>query len=149
MNPNSQLQKIIQEEIPITVSMGITYEDFQDTACIISVPLAPNHNHKGTAFGGSLYSACAAACYGLLYHLQVKENLTQFDLVLGSGNINYLRPVHSDFQVKAQIVEADWKSLMSKLTKQGFGKIEINAQVSVGPEQNLCDFRGVFVLKSR
>lgn len=149
MNPNVSLQKTIQHEIPITVSMGITYEDFQDTSCLISVPLAPNHNHKGTAFGGSLYSACAAACYGLLYHLQVKENLTEFDLLLAAGNINYLKPVQSDFQVKATLIDSDWQNLMSKLTKQGFAKIEIKAQVIVGVEQNLCDFSGVFVLKSR
>ena len=149
MNPNDQLQKIIQHEIPITVSMGISYLDFQDTTCLISVPLAPNHNHKGTAFGGSLYSACAAACYGLLYHLQIKESLTAFDLVLGSGSVNYLKPVQSDFQVKAQLVQQDWQNLVLKLAKLGFGKIEIKAQVITSHEQNLCDFTGMFVLKRR
>ncbi|MBC7464767.1 MAG: YiiD C-terminal domain-containing protein [Bdellovibrio sp.] len=148
-NPNLSLQKIIQHEIPITQSMGITYDDFQDTTCVISVPLAPNHNHKGTAFGGSLYSACAAAGYGLLYHLQVKENLIEFDLLLASGNINYLKPVQDDFQVEATIITDDWTKLLKKLNTNGFGKIVITAHVMIGEEKNLCDFSGVFVLKSR
>jgi len=148
MTPNPKLQKIIQQEIPITTSMGIKYEDFKDSSCLISVPLAPNHNHKGTAFGGSLYSACAAACYGLLYHLQVKENLTNYDLLLASGEIAYSKPVQSDFKVLATLEENDWQHFQTKLKKQSFGKIKIKAKVFTTKDQEtLCNFTGQFVLK--
>lgn len=145
----SEVQKIIEHEIPITKAMGIEFQDFQDTSCLISVPLAPNHNHKGTAFGGSLYSACAAACYGILYYLQVKHKLSNYDLLLASGSINYAKPVQKDFQIKASLLSEDWNQLTTKLSKQGFGKIQIVASVFTDDEQNpLCEFSGIFVLKT-
>lgn len=144
----TEVAKIIQREIPITKAMGISFESFAESNCLISVPLEPNHNHKGTAFGGSLYSASTAACYGILYYLQVQNNLTNYDLLLGSGEIKYLKPVTTNFKVRGHLDENEWQKLILKLDRQGFGKIEIKAHVFIGDEtDHLCEFSGVFILK--
>jgi thioesterase domain-containing protein len=147
MNLNS-IQDTIIQEIPIVEKMGVKLIEFHDYACKVSVPLEPNHNHKNTAFGGSLYSACTAACYGLMYALQVKEKFHDYDLVIGDGSIRYIRPVDNDFFIKAELLPEDWKIFMEKVQKNGFGKIPVKAYVFISSEsQQLCSYSATFVMK--
>lgn len=142
------IQKTIETEIPIVKEMGVEFQEFQDFSCTISAPLAPNHNHKGTAFGGSLYSICTAACYGLMYSLQIKENFHNYDLVIGEGSIRYVRPVEKDFFVKAELLAEDWEPFIQRVQSSGFGKINIKAYVYTHIQtQHLCEYSAVFVLK--
>lgn len=141
------IQNIIEKEIPIVKSMGVEFVDFQEDSCTISVPIGPNHNHKGTVFGGSLYSACTSACYGLMYSIQINKKLDEFDLVIGEGSIRYQKPVHSDFQVKSQIKLSDLDVFVNKLGKNGFGKINITAYVFIQDEAiHLCEYSATFIM---
>lgn len=141
------IQTIIEKEIPIVKSMGVEFVEFQNDSCTIAVPIGPNHNHKGTVFGGSLYSACTSACYGLMYSIQINEGLDNYDLVIGEGSIRYQRPVHSDFQVKAKITLDDLSLFLGKLEKNGFGKINIKAYVFIQSEEtHLCEYTATFIM---
>jgi len=53
---SEDLQERIDQEIPLAKHIGIVVESADDTTVVLRAPLAPNGNHKGTAFGGSLYS---------------------------------------------------------------------------------------------
>jgi thioesterase domain-containing protein len=50
------LQNLIDREITLAKHMAVVVESADDNSMILRAPLAPNSNHKGTAFGGSLYS---------------------------------------------------------------------------------------------
>lgn len=144
------IQNIIEKEIPIVKSMGVEFIDFEANSCTIAVPIGPNHNHKGTVFGGSLYSACTSACYGLMYSIQINKKLDEFDLVIGEGAIRYQKPVHSDFQVKAQLKLADLEGFIGKLEKNGFGKINITAYVFIHDEAtHLCEYSATFIMMKK
>lgn len=144
------IQKIIEKEIPIVKSMGVEFVDFEEDSCTIAVPIGPNHNHKGTVFGGSLYSACTSACYGLMYSIQISKKLDEYDLVIGEGAIRYQRPVHSDFQVKAQLKLEDLTSFIGKLEKNGFGKINMTAYVFIqDQETHLCEYTATFIMMKK
>lgn len=144
------IQNIIEKEIPIVKSMGVEFVDFQDDSCTIAVPIGPNHNHKGTVFGGSLYSACTSACYGLMYNIQINKKLDDYDLVIGEGSIRYQKPVHSDFQVKAQLKLMDLSVFTDKLEKNGFGKINITAYVFIqNEESHLCEYSATFIMMKK
>ena len=144
------IQKIIEKEIPIVKSMGVEFVDFQDDSCTIAVPIGPNHNHKGTVFGGSLYSVCTSACYGLMYSIQIEKSLDEYDLVIGEGSIRYQKPVHDDFHVKAQLSQADLAIFLEKLKKNGFGKINITAFVFIQNEEtHLCEYSATFIMMKK
>ena len=148
---NLNIQKIIEKEIPIVKSMGVQFVEFKDDSCTISVPLAPNHNHKGTVFGGSLYSACTSACYGLMFSLQIKEGLEEFDLVIGEGTIRYQKPVHQDFRVKSFFNLSDLSAFKEKLVKSGFAKIYLEAYVFLTGEEtiHLCKYSATFIMMKK
>lgn len=144
------IQEIIEKEIPIVKSMGVEFVELTDLSCMISVPLGPNHNHKGTVFGGSLYSVCTSACYGLMYSLQISENLHEYDLVIGEGTIRYQKPVHGDFHVRSQIKLTDQDIFLEKLAKNGFGKIHITAYVFIQDEMShLCEYSATFIMMKK
>ncbi len=144
------IQKIIEKEIPIVKSMGVEFVDFQDDSCTIAVPIGPNHNHKGTVFGGSLYSVCTSACYGLMYSIQIEKSLDEYDLVIGEGSIRYQKPVHDDFHVKAQLSQTDLGVFLEKLKKNGFGKINITAFVFIQNEEtHLCEYSATFIMMKK
>lgn len=145
-----KIQSIIEMEIPMVKQMGVSFLEIRSDSCVASVPLEPNHNHKGTVFGGSLYSVCTSACYGLMYSLQLENNLNDFDLVIGEGKIRYIKPVSEDFRVKAEIIPAEWSEFKKKITANGFGKIQIRAKVYLSSDPTiLCDYSAIFVLMKK
>ncbi len=147
MNMTENIQNIIEKEIPIVKNMGVEFVEFTDLSCMISVPLGPNHNHKGTVFGGSLYSACTSACYGLMYSMQISKNLHEYDLVIGEGSIRYHKPVHGDFHVRSEVKLSDQSLFLEKLAKNGFSKIHITAYVFIQDEKtHLCEYSATFVM---
>ncbi|OLK26447.1 YiiD C-terminal domain-containing protein, partial [Xanthomonas oryzae] len=52
------LEAILHHDIPLTRSLGLRVEQWENHELRLQVPLQPNINHKSSMFGGSLY--CAA-----------------------------------------------------------------------------------------
>ncbi len=89
--------------------MGVRdFKVSQDEVSLL-LPLEPNRNHKGTLFGGSLYSAGALACYGLFLSSLAERGIQNNNIVIAEGNIRYLKPVTRDIEIKA-----GWESAEAK-----------------------------------
>ena len=139
------LEEKILGFIPILKSMGIQLVRIEDSRCLLRVPLALNHNHKGTAFGGSLYAACTAACYTLAYALQIKTSLVNRDLVITKGEIEYLKPITQDFFVLAEIDLLSWQTVLDSLTQKKPKRLRLKAFIrhdETGPDR--VRFEGEF-----
>lgn len=91
MNSAADLEKFLHEKIPLTVSMGVQVMECNDQRLILTAPLEPNHNHLGTAFGGSLHALATLSGYGLLWWL-LRE--PEAHLVIRESTIRYERPVN-------------------------------------------------------
>ena len=61
------IQNEMDLRIPILKSLELKLQSLNDEHSLLRVPLSPNRNHKGTAFGGSLYASCTAGCYAFIY----------------------------------------------------------------------------------
>ena len=124
------MQTLIEKEIPITKSMAITWSQLTSQNAELSIKLAPNHNHKGTAFGGSIYSCATVACYGLFLSELGSQGIDTNNIVIAHGEIKYLAPVEGDF-----IIRASWESLdqrgefLRTLTAKKKARIKLTAQV--------------------
>lgn len=142
MDLKSKLENKILSEIPILKSLGIEIQSLDTNASVISLPLLPNINHKGTAFGGSLYAACTAACYALIYSRQIESQLEDRDLVIIEGQMKYLKSVKEDFTVKATMIEKDWQNLVDSLKIKKPEKLMVLCDVNNGA----AVFQGQFAL---
>ncbi len=129
--------------IPIVQSLEIKIERLTEDSCVLSAPLKANHNHKGTAFGGSLYNTCVVAAYALVYS---KNSAAEMDLVIRDANIHYIGPVDKDFQVIAKIDKDEWDQMMKGLNRKDRARIAVTAQVfNTGDNKVQCEFIGDFV----
>ena len=62
-----ETEAFFYEQIPLTRAMGVRVESYDGQQLVLTAPLALNHNHLGTAFGGSLSALATLAGYGLLW----------------------------------------------------------------------------------
>lgn len=140
-----RLQQKVLTNIPILQSLGLKIEELKSDSVILSVPLEANHNHKGTAFGGSLYTCCVSACYALIYAYQLNSGLTDRDLVITEGRISYKKPVDQDFFVECVLASSDWEQVVSSLNSKKPYRLPMKALVYVKKTTIACEFHGEFV----
>lgn len=139
------LENLLRTEIPIAQVIGIHDLHLSQDELTMILPLQPNINHKGTLFGGSLYSAGALSCYGLFLAGLRAESLSTNNIVISDGNMRYLAPVDQDAKVTAR-----WKSHTEQveffriLALKKKARIQMTAQISI--EAKICaEFAGQFV----
>src|SRR5262249_30274076 len=85
-----ELEDFLQQQIPLTRSMQVKVEAYDGRALVLSAPLSANHNHLGTAFGGSLAALMMLAGYGLLW-LELENRRAH--VVIRESTIKFHRPV--------------------------------------------------------
>src|SRR5690349_11739412 len=90
------LQAALNAEIPITAAIGLRVVGFEAGTLTLAAPLAPNINHKHTAFAGSLNAVLTLAGWSMLWLIAYREAISA-KVVIQDSAIRYLRPVACDF----------------------------------------------------
>ncbi|MGD8828046.1 MAG: YiiD C-terminal domain-containing protein, partial [Gammaproteobacteria bacterium] len=62
-----RLSEYLHHSIPLIAHMGVEVCPVGEDGIRLRAPLAPNSNHIGTAFGGSLHGLATLACWGLVW----------------------------------------------------------------------------------
>jgi len=88
------LRRVLASELPITQHLGIAVER-ADRGVELRLPLAPNRNHQGTMFAGSLNAAATLAGWAVVWLEVARAGLTAA-VVVQDSSIDYLRPVAGD-----------------------------------------------------
>ena len=135
-------ERFLHEQIPLTQSMGVTLESYDGTQLVVTAPLEPNHNHLGTAFGGSLSALTTLTGYAMLW-LELGDR--QAHIVIRESNIRYKHPVRGT--LRAICPRPDEVSLAAfKSTFLSTGKAHLRLQVQVLHAEQVCVmFEGDFV----
>ncbi len=143
----SELQDFLDRKIPISKEMGGKVIRVDSHELLMSFPLYPNRNHKGTLFGGSTYSGAALASYGLFLWNLRDEGFNSEDIVIGEGTIKYFKPVDHDAEILVHwATEVARRHFFDSLNRKQKARVEITAQVFV--RGALCAlFTGNFVAK--
>jgi thioesterase domain-containing protein len=142
-----ELGQLLKNEIPLAEAMEILDFELLSNGFRFRLPLKANYNHKGTAFGGSLYSAGALACYGLfLYGLRASQ-ITTNDIVISEGTMKYTKPTDNDAEViAAWPSETEKETFFKTLLTKKKARIQMQAEISVNGV--VCaTFSGAFVAK--
>jgi thioesterase domain-containing protein len=84
-----RLQRYLLEQIPISKALGMSVREATLEEILIAAPLAPNLNHHGTAFGGSVSAVAILSAWTLVYARLVAQD--QFPaIVIQHNEIRYL-----------------------------------------------------------
>src|SRR5262249_11092228 len=92
----AQLQATFDHEIPLSRAIGLTALRYDARGLTLGAPLAPNTNHKSTAFAGSLNAAATLAGWGLVW-LLLRERGLAATIVIQESETRYQLPVRGDF----------------------------------------------------
>lgn len=91
--PSLDLNAFFAEHIPLTRAMQLRLERWDDDGLLLSAPLAPNVNDKGTAFAGSLSSIITLSGWALTTLILHEAGETAAQVAVGRAELDYRRPV--------------------------------------------------------
>jgi thioesterase domain-containing protein len=140
----ANLEYLLHSEIPLSQAMGIRVAGYDGRCLRLAAPLAPNINHKLTAFGGSLYSLAVLCGWGLL-HLKLAEAGLHKHIVIQEGNIRYLRPVNREMLAECSVDEADLSRFLRILEKHDRARLALDVVIH-HQGQPAVEFSGRYVV---
>jgi len=144
-------QNIIQnlhDKITLFKHLGIEPLNITSKEVRFRVALGMSRNHKGTAFGGSLYADAVLAAYTLVLAGLRERGIPTENIVIARGEIEYLRPVDSDFEILCQFPSDDVEeTFFSELKAKGKGRTTLTSQVLGAGGSLKASLTGVFVVK--
>jgi thioesterase domain-containing protein len=126
------LQERIDREIMLARPMGVIVESANDSSLVLRAPLAPNANHKGTAFGGSLYSLAVLTGWAWLTRFLATRKLDA-EAVIQESNMRFLKPVHGEMRACLEIpAAADIEKFQKMLVRARRGRIRLQVKMHEG-----------------
>lgn len=140
------LTAFFHAQIPLTRALGVAVEESSAARLVLTAPLAPNRNHLGTAFGGSLHALPTLACYGMLW-LLVREGGLDSHVVVKHSEASYRDPVTGPLRAVCARPEAALTAdFMRALRRHKKARMDLTAIVAgATPDRPAVDYRGSFV----
>jgi thioesterase domain-containing protein len=135
-------ERFLHDRIPLTRAMGVKVETHDASGLVLTAPLDANHNHLGTAFGGSLAALATLAGYALLW-LELGDR--DAHLVIRRSELDYRHPVTGPLRaICRKPPEAELAAFRATFAKAG--KARIRLAVTVEEAGRVCmAFAGTFV----
>lgn len=125
----SRLQNLFDEQIPLAGAMHVRVANWDGVRLILEAPLAPNLNHHGTAFGGSLYTLGLLAGWGTLM-LSLWNAGRTADVVVQHGHADYRVPVNQPLRASCTIAdESRWQRFMRRLDRRGRARLDLVSDI--------------------
>lgn len=140
-----ELQDVLHHEIPLSQAMGLMVRDYDGERLSLYAPLAPNVNHKATAFAGSLTAAATLAGWGLTWLLLRESDLLGV-IVIHESASRYHLPVASDFIATCQAPSAAaTERFLAVLRRRGKARLALSVEILDGADRVAMSFTGSYV----
>jgi thioesterase domain-containing protein len=136
------IEDFFHQQIPLTRAMALRVEAYDGAQLVLTAPLAANHNHLGTAFGGSLAAMAMVAGYGLVWLMLGQR---EGHVVVRDANINFRRPVRGILRaVCRRPDDATVAEFQAKFATER--KARLRLEVSIEQDDRVAvHFEGTFV----
>ncbi len=144
MTAAEALEYTLHHDIPLSQAMGIRVADYDGASLHLAAPLAPNINHKCTAFGGSLYSLAVLCGWGML-HLKLAEAGLRKHIVIQESNIRYLLPLAQDMHAECHLDEVAFQRFLRTLAKHERARLSLDVTIKQDG-QSAVEFSGRYVV---
>jgi thioesterase domain-containing protein len=151
MTDLARFQERLNEQIPLTCALGVEVAEYTGTQLVMKAPLALNHNHQGTGFGGSVYSVAVTAAWSLM-ELWLEQQSFTGSVIIQSGAIDYGQPVDRDFYAQCTLPPPeDMARFRQTIVRRGKARVCIESTVFTeslrsGVPMPAATFSGRFVV---
>ena len=141
MITNKSLEQYLHKKIPLSEFMQVKVVRV-DSDVELQCDLAPNHNHLGTAFGGSLSALMILAAYGQLFRL-IEEN---GHVVLKTTSMQFLIPVDEKLRAVCKSPsENEIQSFVKTFARMKKARMTLQSQILLADGRVACTLSGEFV----
>lgn len=139
------LQATLRHEIPLSGAMGLEVAGYDGESLTLRAPLAPNINHKSTAFAGSLNAVATLTGWGLIWLITHEQRLPSV-IVIQEHTTRYLRPVGQDFAATCHAPPArQIERFLTALRQRGRARLPLTIEIITGDGQIAVTFTGRYV----
>lgn len=141
--PIEQYSQRIISGIPLLINMEVNFEEPTAGEILAKAPLAPNINHKGIGFGGSLAALGAITGWSAITRTLQKAGIDA-NTIIAHEEMSYKAPINSDFTARAVISKGLATELLQQLREGKKHKLKIPVTI----EDNTgigCEFIGTYV----
>lgn len=119
----------LHDHIPLTKHMDLSVRAYDGHSVCLAAPLAPNLNHRNTAFGGSLSTLGILAGWTLL-HLRLQEANIANRLVIQKSEMNFKRPAMGEMEaVCAQTDTEEWARFTKMIVEKEKSRIHLTTEI--------------------
>ena len=123
------LQDYLHTHIPLSQAMDVAVVTATPESVVLRAPLAPNINHRETAFGGSVSALAILSAWSLL-QLRLRSADIAARLVIHHNTMSYDTPAAAAFIATAMApTEDSWKRFTHMLTRRGKARILVSSLV--------------------
>ncbi|EKF74917.1 hypothetical protein A11A3_05671 [Alcanivorax hongdengensis A-11-3] len=137
----------VRDAIPLTRHLHFSYREFDGQSLVVSAPLAPNSNDKGTFFAGSQSALLTLAGWSLTT-LLAETGDQRVDVVAVESSLRYLHPLNEDMVIRAWPEQDDGASaLRARLIRRGKAPLRILAQAVSTDGQVICQYQGLYLAR--
>jgi thioesterase domain-containing protein len=145
-SPRDALAAVWADRMPITTALGIGIAELDDRHLSLMMPLAPNRNHKGTVFAGSLSALATLTGWSVIW-LKLREAGVEAHVVIQDAQIRYLAPTRTDvISTTAFPDTATWQRALSGLQRRGKSRLALNAELRDDTGAVVATFSGRYVI---
>jgi thioesterase domain-containing protein len=123
-----ELERYLHQQIPLSAAMGVKALSATTQSVVLSAPLAPNINHRRTAFGGSISALGILAAWSLL-HLRLIEARYDCEVVIQSSQIDYDQPIAGPFAARSSLADGLWPTFLRTLARRKRARIEVQSSL--------------------
>ncbi|KMQ83583.1 thioesterase-like protein [Lasius niger] len=137
------------QKIPLARALAMDYQHYDGQRLELKLPLAPNINDKGCAFGGSLASAMTLTGWSLM-ELALRQAGADCDVFVAESKIRYLAPIWEDSTSAAQPGErADWTRFFATLRRHGKARLMVSGEVLTAAGKRAATLEANYAAKRR
>jgi thioesterase domain-containing protein len=145
VNLARELEAVLHHEIPLSRQIGLTVARYDGATLSLRAPLAPNINHKATAFAGSLTAVATLAGWGTIWLLLAKQGL-QGTIVIQESTTHYQVPIADDFVATCRVPQADTcERFLAGLRRRGKARLALTVHIVNSDGKVAVAFAGVYV----
>jgi thioesterase domain-containing protein len=141
----AELQSVLHHEIPLSQQIALVVRRYDGERLTLAAPLAPNINHKATAFAGSLTAVATLAGWGAVW-LLLREHDLSGAIVIQESATRYLLPVGGDFLATcARPAAGETERFLAALRRRGKARLRLAVEIPASDGRTAVAFTGHYV----
>jgi thioesterase domain-containing protein len=122
-----ELETFLRERIPLSKAMDVRVQSISAGRVVLSAPIAPNLNHRDTAFGGSASALAILAAWSAV-RVRMQDEGLEGRIVIRRNTMSYDQPMTADFSATASAPDAsEWEKLRAALGRGRPGRVRVKA----------------------